>query len=144
MLSRNLNFRQPVSKELLKVTIVCVDTITVFLILIYHHALLAFRPCLNKALMWLAPMLCMFHYISCIYEIILWIHRKPTVKCFNGKKNRLNFWFYENLSCCSCEYWRQLIAEKMTFSFQGRVATLYSWDDKSALLMSNIFRILDK
>jgi len=59
------------SKELLKVTIVCVDNIPVFLILIYHHALLALIPCLNKELMWLARMLCMFHYIWCIYEIIL-------------------------------------------------------------------------
>jgi len=85
------NFRQPVSKELLKVTIVCVDTIPVLLILIYHHALLAFSPCLNKEPMWLARILHMFHYIWCIYEIILLFHRKPTVKCFIGKKKYIQF-----------------------------------------------------
>jgi len=65
MLSRNLNFRQLVSKELLKVTVVCVDTITVFLILVYHRALPAFSPYLIKDLMWLARMLCMFHLGTC-------------------------------------------------------------------------------
>ena len=33
---------------------------------------------------------------------------------------------YENLSSRSCwEYWRQLLAKKMTFSFQGTAATFY-------------------
>jgi len=40
MLSRKLNFRQPVSKKLTKVTIVCVDTDK----LTYHHAVLACQP----------------------------------------------------------------------------------------------------
>jgi len=62
------------------------DTIPVFLILIYHHALLAFNPCLNKELMWLAWMLCLFHYICCIYEIILWIHRKPQINVSLARK----------------------------------------------------------
>jgi len=37
MKSSYLNFKQPVSKELPKVTIICIDTPALFLILIYHH-----------------------------------------------------------------------------------------------------------
>ena len=137
---QKLQFQTTSVKELLQVTIVCVDTIPVFLILIYHRALLAFSPCLNKELMWLARMLCTIHYIWCIYEIILWFHRKPTVKRFIGKKNKSNFWFYENLSSYSWEYWRQLIADKMTSSFQGRVATLYSWGDEMSVTYVKYFK----
>ena len=44
MLSRNLNFRQLVSNELLKVTIVCIDTpFLSFSILICHHAMLCVK-----------------------------------------------------------------------------------------------------
>ena len=64
MFSRNLNFTKQVSWMLLKVTIICVETpFLSFLVLIYHHAVLAFSPCLNKELMylaWMLSMLCCF------------------------------------------------------------------------------------
>jgi len=61
MFSRNLNYRQPVSKDLLKVIIVWVETPFLSLILIHHHVLLAFISCLSGELMWLTCMLCYFN-----------------------------------------------------------------------------------
>jgi len=61
VLSRNLNFRQPMSKKLLKVTVLCVYTpFRSFLIFVYYHALLAFSPSLHKELRQLARTLCCF------------------------------------------------------------------------------------
>ena len=79
-----LNYWKPMSKALLKVTVICVDTaFQSFRILIYYHALLAFSPRLNKELMQLAYMhVSLFKCICSIYQIILWIRRKPTVIFF--------------------------------------------------------------
>ena len=59
MLTTNLNFRQPVPKELIKVTSSALTHPSYVFMLIYHHAVLAFNPCFNKKLMWLALILCM-------------------------------------------------------------------------------------
>ena len=49
-LSENWNFRRAVSKELLKVTVICVYTpFLSFLMLIYHHAVLVFSHVSTKS-----------------------------------------------------------------------------------------------
>jgi len=103
LLSGNLNFRQLVSKELLKVTTVCTDTpFQSFSILIYHNAALAFIPCLNKDVMRLAQMLgtlCCFIALSHVPDHSM-NSQESHSKNFSLARKINPVSGYENLSSC--------------------------------------------
>ena len=117
MLSGTVNFRQPVSKELLKVIIICIDTpFQSLLILIitmpcWHSGHIStkrwcgwqeFYACYAVCL----PLMCKSDHSVNLQES----HRKMALRdSISG---------YENLSSCSWEYWRQLIAEKWLWVFK--------------------------
>ena len=87
-------------------------------ILIYRHSVLAFSTCLNRELLQLAQMLCMLccFIVSADIYLIFQIRTRANVKCLISKKiNPISG--YANLPRCSWEYWRQLIAAKITFLF---------------------------
>jgi len=86
-----------------------------------------------------------FYCVWHIYQIIPWIHWRATVKKFLLARKINPISGYENLSNYSWQYWRQLIAEKMTFwvfkvglqwiHFTGEV-------DKSKIANVNFFHML--
>jgi len=95
MLSSNLNFRQAVSKELLKVTIVCDDT--PFLPFLYWSRYASIQLMSQKrsdatGIVVLHVML--FHCLAHIRSFCELIG-KPLPKCFISKKNKSNFWLWE-------------------------------------------------
>jgi len=97
---RNLHFRKPVSDELLKVTIVCVDTLFLsfchwYISMLRKHSAnvstknrCGLRGCYARDAvpLWMTRIL---------DNIILWICRRATVNFFYWQKNKFNLWLWE-------------------------------------------------
>jgi len=130
MLYRNLNFGKALSLKMLKITIVCTDTLCQpFLTLIYpiiHHAVLAFRRYLNKSLMHLVQLFCCLAvtgmYTGPLCEFLreqnkqfFISERTKSILCFANLSIFLQLRMLKTNYCC-----------KMTFrTFQSTVATFY-------------------
>jgi len=142
MLTTNLNFRQPVPKELIKVTSSALTHPSYVFMLIYHHAVLAFNPCFNKKLMWLALILCMLCCFTVSGQIILWIHRRATAKNFHHQKIIL-FLFTRKCQNAAENSEDNLLLKNDFFEFSRYSGFILQvrWT-KAKLLMSNLFRIL--
>ena len=127
ILSRNLNFfRQLESNELIKVTIICVDTLSVFSnndLSSCHASIQPMSQQKADAAGTDVTHVMLLHCIWHVHQIILWIYRRPTVVFPYQKINPISG--NENLSSCSWEYRRQLTAEKWLLIFQGVVAIFY-------------------
>ena len=96
VLSRNMNFRQPLHKELLKVTIVCVDTFVCFwywsiTVLSQHPAHVSTKTWCQLAWM-LCKLCCFIAFGTQTYQIILWIHRSHSTKFSIAKKSSFCLW----------------------------------------------------
>jgi len=110
---RNLHFRQPVSDELLKVTIVCVDALFLsfchwYISMLREHSAnvstknrCGLRGCYARDAvpLWMTRIL---------DNIILWVCRRATVNFFIDRKIN-SIYGYENLSTCNWEHRRHLL-----------------------------------
>ena len=131
MLTTNLNFRQPVPKEPIKVTssALTVTHPSYVFMLIYHHTVLAFNPCFNKKLMWLALILCM----SCCFTVSGAYTRsfcefigEPQQKISITKK--LSYFYLQENVKMQLKIQKTTYCWKMTsLSFQGTVSSFYRW-----------------
>ena len=144
MLTTNLNLRQPVPKELIKVTSSALTHPSYVFMLIYHHAVLAFNPCFNKADVARTDFMhvMLFHCVWCIYQIILWIHRRATAKNFHHQKIIL-FLFTRKCQNAAENSEDNLLLKNDFFEFSRYSGFILQvrWT-KAKLLMSNLFRIL--